>query len=78
MSAEPTLDLCLSIVAVRLILTGTHQGTWKDIPATGKHVRVTAMMFLRFEDGKLVEIWEDFDELGLRQQLGQDCLREPS
>lgn len=57
------------LVAVRLILSGTHKGTWKDIPSTGKHISVTAMMFLRFEKGKLVEIWEDFDELGLRQQL---------
>lgn len=57
------------LVAVRLILSGTHQGQWKDIPATEKHLSVTAMMFLRFEKSKLVEIWEDFDELGLRQQL---------
>jgi steroid delta-isomerase-like uncharacterized protein len=56
-------------VALRLILSGTQQATWKDIPATGKHVRVTAMMFLRFEEGKVVEIWEDFDEFGMRQQL---------
>jgi predicted ester cyclase len=49
------------LVAVRLILSGTHKGTWKDIPATGRHIRITAMMFLRFEKGKLVEIWEDND-----------------
>jgi len=58
------------LVAVRLILSGTQMGTWKDIPATGKHIRVTAMMFLRFENGMLVEIWEDFDEFGMLQQLG--------
>jgi predicted ester cyclase len=57
------------LVAVRLILSGTHQAKWRDIPATGKKIRVTVMMFLRFENGKLVEIWEDFDELGMLQQL---------
>jgi steroid delta-isomerase-like uncharacterized protein len=57
------------MVAVRLILSGTQEGTWKDIPATGRHIRVTHMMFLRFENGKVVEIWEDFDEFGMRQQL---------
>ena len=58
-----------NLVAARLILSGTHRGPWKDIPASGKQIRVTAMMFLRFENGKLMEIWEDFDELGMRQQL---------
>jgi steroid delta-isomerase-like uncharacterized protein len=57
------------LVAVRLILSGTHQGMWRDTPATGKKIRVTVMMFLRFENGKLVEIWEDFDELGMHRQL---------
>jgi steroid delta-isomerase-like uncharacterized protein len=57
------------LVAVRLILSGTHQGKWRDIPATGKKISVTVMMFLRFENGKLVEIWEDFDELGMHRQL---------
>jgi len=57
------------LVAVRLIMSGTHHDQWKEIPATSKQVRVTAMFFLRFEAGKLVEIWEDFDEYGLRKQL---------
>jgi len=59
------------LVAVRLIMSGTHQSQWKDIPATGKQIQVTAMFFLRFEAGKLIEIWEDFDEYGLRKQLSK-------
>lgn len=58
------------LVAVRLLLSGTHQRAWKEIPPTGNHIRVTVMMFLRFENGRLTEIWEDFDELGMRRQLG--------
>ncbi len=57
------------LVAVRLIMSGTQQDQWKEIPATGKQIQITAMFFLRFETGKLVEIWEDFDEYGLRKQL---------
>lgn len=58
------------LVAVRLILSGTHQDTWKEMPPTGKDIRFTAMMFLRFEKGKVVEIWENFDEVGMLRQLG--------
>lgn len=58
------------LVSVRLVLSGTHERAWKEIPATGKPIRVTAMMFLRFARGKVVEIWEDFDEWGMRRQLG--------
>lgn len=57
-------------VAVRLTLSGTHQGPWKDRPPTGRPIAVTAMMFLRFEGGKLAEIWEVFDEHAMRRQLG--------
>ncbi len=28
------------------------------------------MMFFRFEDGKVVELWEVDDQLGFRRQLG--------
>jgi predicted ester cyclase len=57
------------LVAVRLMLSGRHHAQWQDIPATGNKVAVTAMMFLRFEAGRVVEIWETFDEFGMRQQL---------
>ena len=56
-------------VAVRLTLSGTHQGPWQGIPAAGTQVSVTAMMFFHLADGKVVEIWENYDEYGLRQQL---------
>ena len=43
-------------VAVRLTLSGTHQGPWQGIPAAGTQVSVTAMMFFRLADGKVMEI----------------------
>jgi steroid delta-isomerase-like uncharacterized protein len=57
-------------VAVRLMLTGTHQEVWQNIPPTGRYIEVSTAMFLRFEDGKVAEIWEVYDEYGMRNQLG--------
>lgn len=56
--------------AVRLTLSGTHEGEWLGAAPTGERVEMAVMMFLRFEDGKLVELWEVDDQLGFRRQLG--------
>lgn len=58
------------MVAVRLTISGKHEGTWEGIAGTGRRVEFSEMMFFRFEDGMIVEMWEDYDEFGLRQQLG--------
>lgn len=57
------------LVAVSLTLHGTHRGTWLGITPTGRVVAVEEMMFFRFADGLLVEMWEVFDEQGLEHQL---------
>jgi ketosteroid isomerase-like protein len=36
---------------------------------TGKHVAVTGMSLLRFENGRLAEGWQNWDQHGLLQQL---------
>lgn len=58
------------LVAASLTVTGTHQGEWVGIPATGRRIEVEEMMFFRFENDLLAEMWELFDEHGMRQQLG--------
>lgn len=58
------------VVAVRLTFTGTHIGEWKEIRPTGRSIEVTQMMFFRVQDGRVVEAWEDYDEYGMRWQLG--------
>ena len=40
------------------------------IPPTGKQGTVTGIGIGRFEGGKLVEAWTEFDALGMLQQLG--------
>lgn len=57
-------------VASRGYFTGTHQGEFMGMPATGKTVKVKYMDFWRFENGKAVENWVNIDNLGLMQQLG--------
>jgi steroid delta-isomerase-like uncharacterized protein len=56
--------------AVRWVATGTHQGTLRGEPPTGRAIHVTGMTILRFADGKIVETWDNWDTLGLMQQLG--------
>jgi steroid delta-isomerase-like uncharacterized protein len=58
------------IVAARWSGTGTHRGDGLGFAATGKHVRFTGMTFVRVQGGKLVEGWNNFDQLGMLQQLG--------
>jgi predicted ester cyclase len=40
------------------------------IPPTGKSVTVSAMIIDQFVDGKIVESWRLFDQMGMMQQLG--------
>lgn len=64
-----------NLVAVRLVYRGTHAGAWKGIAATGREVEVHEMMFFRFEDDRIAEVWEVGDEDELRRQLaGQEGL----
>jgi steroid delta-isomerase-like uncharacterized protein len=57
-------------VATRYTLTGTHQGEFMGIPATGKRVSVSGIDIMRFRDGKITERWAQEDNLGMLQQLG--------
>jgi steroid delta-isomerase-like uncharacterized protein len=57
-------------VAATYHWTGTHQGDFMGIPATGKCVSVDGMDMVRLKDGKIVEEWNREDNLGLMQQLG--------
>ncbi len=57
-------------VVIRWTARGTHQGEFQGIPPTGKQVTVTLMNISRIGDGKIVEDWVTFDQLGMLQQLG--------
>lgn len=70
MEAEDILSSGDKVVA-RTRATGTHQGEFMGIPATGKHVDVPLIDILRFgADGLAHEHWGVFDALSMMQQLG--------
>src|SRR5215216_7756035 len=49
---------------------GTHQGELMGIAPTGNEVAKTGITIHRIEDGKIIEEWENWDALGLMQQIG--------
>ena len=57
-------------MATRWATTGTHQGEFAGIPATGVQGGVTGTTIARIVDGKIVEERSNWDTLGLMQQLG--------
>ena len=58
-------------VVARVRATGTHQGEFMGIPATGKGVDVQLIDIVRFgADGLAREHWGVFDALAMMQQLG--------
>jgi steroid delta-isomerase-like uncharacterized protein len=57
-------------VVSRISYRGTHTGDMLGIPPTGKSVTMSAMIIDQFAEGKIVESWRLFDQLGMMQQLG--------
>jgi steroid delta-isomerase-like uncharacterized protein len=57
-------------VAGRCSVRAKHSGDHLGIAATNADVEITGMAFIRVEDGKVVEAWNNFDFLKLNQQLG--------
>lgn len=58
------------LVAAHLLIEGTHDGPFRGRSATGRRVRVEGRPWCRVEEGRIVEFWQMFDELGMLHQLG--------
>lgn len=65
-------------VAVRLTVTGTHEGAFKGIPATGRRIAVEHIHIARIVDGRGVDHWAAMDTFGMLQQLGAIPARQPA
>lgn len=68
-----TLDLLFGegdMVAARWTTEGTNTRQWGDVAPTGKRAKFSGVNIFRFANGKVVEIWNHRDDLGLMQQLG--------
>ena len=58
-------------VTARVRLTGTHQGPFMGMPATGKQVDIQLIDIMRLgDDGLCHEHWGVLDALAMMQQLG--------
>ena len=57
-------------VAYRWTYRGTHRGELMGIPPTGQDVTITGMTIDRISGGKIEAEWNNFDQLGMLQQLG--------
>jgi steroid delta-isomerase-like uncharacterized protein len=69
--ATEEFSLCEGdLVASRLTYTGTHEGEFVGVPATGRHVEVTGITINRVKNGKIVESWPETDMFGVLQQVG--------
>ena len=58
------------LVTTRYSMRATHQGEIANIPPTGKQFEVTGIEMHRFAEGKLIELWNIVDMLGILQQVG--------
>jgi len=54
----------------RWTVVGTHEGELAGIPRTGRRFFVTGISIARIANGKITESWNNWDALGLMQQLG--------
>lgn len=57
-------------VAARWTASGTHAGRWGAVEPTGRTATFSGVDIFRFANGKVVEMWNHRDDLGLREQLG--------
>jgi steroid delta-isomerase-like uncharacterized protein len=56
--------------AARILATGTHTGEGLGIPPTGRPVRATGIIIMRWDDnGRITEGWNEFDAAGMQRQL---------
>ena len=58
------------MVATRWIASGTHQGELMGIAPSGNRVTVSGTSIERIVNGKIEETWDNYDALGMMQQIG--------
>ena len=58
------------LMASRWTATMTHQGDDLGVPSTGQKVTISGMSIARLRDGKMVEGWNNWDQMAMMQQIG--------
>jgi serine phosphatase RsbU (regulator of sigma subunit) len=63
-------------VMSRWKIRGTHQGEFRGLAPTGKEVEINGIGIFRFSpEGKVVESWDSYDQLGIMRQSIEQELR---
>jgi steroid delta-isomerase-like uncharacterized protein len=57
-------------VAAYAVYSGTMSGPMGEFPATGKSTELNFITIFRIEEGKIAEIWVEWDNLAMLGQLG--------
>jgi steroid delta-isomerase-like uncharacterized protein len=57
-------------VAVRVTAQATQVGTFMGLPPSGRTYSIGEIHIFRIRDGRVVEHWHQFDQMGLMRQLG--------
>ena len=57
-------------VAIYATFTGTQKGPMGPFPATDKTMQSKTMAIFRLENGKIAELWIEWDNLAMLNQLG--------
>jgi steroid delta-isomerase-like uncharacterized protein len=57
-------------VVARWTAQMTHTGKFLGFPASGRKATISGMSMQRIVDGKIVEGWDNWDQLGLMVQIG--------
>ena len=57
-------------VVARWTASGTHSGRWGAVEQTGREATFSGVNIYRFENGRVAEIWNHRDDLGLAEQVG--------
>jgi len=57
-------------IVTRWRVAGTHDGDLPGLPRTGKSISLEGISITRLRDGKIAESWNNWDMLGMMQQLG--------
>lgn len=71
--AKVTIDLQIAegeYVCTHVTFNGTHKGEFQGIPASNKKVKMATTSIDKIVNGKIVEEWNEFDQMSMLQQIG--------
>jgi predicted ester cyclase len=57
-------------VVARTTWRGTQRGPWQNIPASNKQVVMPMVLIFRLSNGRISELWAEYDQLNLMVQMG--------